>query len=478
MIIWSQLEKGYRRQRNPTRAWNLTSSPQTTSLDSATATTWLEAKWAKSIHVCGKTHSHSMLDLGHGADRQWNVNVCMLTNSTALWMGFVITPHHACCIGPVSGPNPSPSLHLSPSLSAFLLPSTLSTPPHPPISPPLTAVPLGQSCGHTTWLLAAQECSWQKQPEARHVEKIQSAHSIHSTPHPTTSHFLPLSNWSTGVFPSSAHLWRKMAGLSSCLAIWESGYFCVCNFAATVRGCRFKQPCKSACGCTCVLSTLSLPHSERCRQFLFVWWVAHLVSCNIKLAVSESSQLSVSLVVLACRAAHLCLLDKTPSTLPRENILSPLLFFFSSSLPCLLFYFVSFYHSLCLSFFLFPFLNIVSFLFNFSLSHFLKSTPTSLPELFSLLSCTVYFSGFLPCFCFSTILLFPSLSFPAVRFDFELFWDLFCHSFEFEAKEAVVFIFSLHLDEHTHELACTAAGWLIETCVSKLLMFTEALYCR
>lgn len=182
------------------------------------------------------------------------------------------------------------------------------------------------------------------------------------------------------------------------------------------------------------------------------------MSCNIKLAVSESSQLSVSLVVLACRAAHLCLLDKTPSTLPRENILSPLLFFFSSSLPCLLFYFVSFYHSLCLSFFLFSFLNIVSFLFNFSLSHFLKSTPTSLPELLSLLSCIVYFSGFLPCFCFSTILLFPSLSFPAVCFDFELFWDLFCHSFEFEAKEAVVSIFSLHLDEHTHELACTAAG--------------------
>ncbi|KAK1906448.1 A disintegrin and metalloproteinase with thrombospondin motifs 4, partial [Dissostichus eleginoides] len=44
--------------------------------------------------------------------------------------------------------------------------------------------------------------------------------------------------------------------------------------------------------------------------------VALLMSCNIKLAVSESSQLSVSLVVLACRAAHLCLLDKTSSTLP------------------------------------------------------------------------------------------------------------------------------------------------------------------
>ena len=155
-----------------------------------------------------------MLDLGQRADRQWNVNVCMLTNSTALWMGFVITPHHACCIGPVPGPR---SFSLSLSLSH---PASLSL----PISPSLTTVPLGQSCGHTTWLLAAQECSWQKQPEARHVEKIQPAHSIHSnppnSPHPTTPHFLSLSNQSTGVFPPSAHLWREMARLSSCLRVW------------------------------------------------------------------------------------------------------------------------------------------------------------------------------------------------------------------------------------------------------------------
>lgn len=108
------------------------------------------------------TNTHNMLDLGHRVDRQWNVNVCMLTNSTALWMGFAITPHHACRIGPVPGP-------------PILLPLSIS-----PLSLFLTTMPLGQSCGHTTWLLAAQERSWQKQPEARHVEKIQSAHSIHS----------------------------------------------------------------------------------------------------------------------------------------------------------------------------------------------------------------------------------------------------------------------------------------------------------
>lgn len=129
MIIWSQLEKGYRWQRNPTRAWNPTSSPQTTSLDSAA--TWLEAKWAESIHVCVKTHSPSMLDLGQRADRQWNVNVCMLTNSTALWMGFVITPHHACCIGPVS----SPSIPHPPTLLLSALHFSLSLPIFPHLSP-------------------------------------------------------------------------------------------------------------------------------------------------------------------------------------------------------------------------------------------------------------------------------------------------------------------------------------------------------
>ena len=79
------------------------------------------------------------------------------------------------------------------------------------------------------------------------------------------------------------------------------------------------------------------------------------MSCNIKPEVSESSQLSVSSVVLACRAAHLCLLDKTCSGLPGENTLSPFLFFFSFALPCSLFHFafVCFYHSLCLSFSLF-----------------------------------------------------------------------------------------------------------------------------
>lgn len=72
-----------------------------------------------SVCVCENKHTptHNMLDLGQGADRQWNVNVCMLTNSTALWMGFVITPHHAC-IGPV--PGPPILLPVSLSLSQFL----------------------------------------------------------------------------------------------------------------------------------------------------------------------------------------------------------------------------------------------------------------------------------------------------------------------------------------------------------------------
>lgn len=35
MITWSRLEKGYRRRRNPTSSWNLTSSPQTAGWDSA-----------------------------------------------------------------------------------------------------------------------------------------------------------------------------------------------------------------------------------------------------------------------------------------------------------------------------------------------------------------------------------------------------------------------------------------------------------
>lgn len=171
----------------------------------------------------------SMLDLGHRADRQWNANVCMLTNSTAPWMGFVITPHHACCIGPVSPPPPfsPPALHFS-----FLF----FHPPPPPSFSPLAVVPLGQSCGHTTWLLAAQECSWQKQPEAPHVEKIQSAHC---NPPPTTltaplssytPHFsflfLPLTNRSTAVvssYCSPVKGGKKMARRHVCLHRW--GFF-------------------------------------------------------------------------------------------------------------------------------------------------------------------------------------------------------------------------------------------------------------
>lgn len=43
---------------------------------------------------------------------------------------------------------------------------------------------------------------------------------------------------------------------------------------------------------------------------------------------------------------------------------------------------------------------------------------------------------------------------------------------------AAVFISFLHLAEHAHEHAAAVARKPIETCVSKLLMLTEALYCR
>lgn len=66
---------------------NLTSPPLTASLDSAA--TRLQAKKKKekkeeNVFMCAEnTPFPSMLDLGHRADRQWNANVCMLTNSTA-----------------------------------------------------------------------------------------------------------------------------------------------------------------------------------------------------------------------------------------------------------------------------------------------------------------------------------------------------------------------------------------------------------
>ncbi len=176
--------------------------------------------------------------------------------------------------------------------------------------------------------------------------------------------------------------------------------------------------------CALFAKPLSLPHSERCRQFLFVSWVALLMSCNIKLAVSESSQLSVSLVVLACRAAHLCLLDKTCSTLPKKNTSSPSLFFFSFSLPCFLFHFVSvyLYDSLCLSVSLFLPVSQHNMAFYLaSLFYFLNPPLLFLPVLLPAVLYSLFFlpSLFLLSFCF------PSPSSPAVRFYFVLFWDLF-----------------------------------------------------
>lgn len=173
---------------------------------------------------------------------------------------------------------------------------------------------------------------------------------------------------------------------------------------------------------------LSLPQSERCRQFLFVSWVALLMSCNIKLEVSESSQLSVSLVVLACWAAHLCLLDKTCSTLLRENTMSPILFFFPFLSPMLS---LSLCFCLILSFPLSVFLTpspclstqyrlYLAFLFYFS-NPPLPFPPVLLPTvLYSL-----FFLAFFPASLFLLSFCFPSPSSPAVRFYFVLFWDLF-----------------------------------------------------
>lgn len=116
------------------------------------------------------------------------------------------------------------------------------------------------------------------------------------------------------------------------------------------------------------------------------------MSSNIKLAVSESSQLSVSVVVLACRAAHLCLLDRTSSTLPRENTLSPSLFCFA------FFHFVlfHFHHPLCPSFWRFP---CATSFFILPLFLFFESNTAR---------CLVHFIfiGVLPCFPLSASLLF------------------------------------------------------------------------
>lgn len=193
------------------------------------------------------------------------------------------------------------------------------------------------------------------------------------------------------------------------------------------------------------------------------------MSCNIKPAVSESSQLSVSLVVLACRAAHLCLLDKTCSTLPRENTLSPSLFLF---LLCFL--------SLCFS----PFLSLpLSVLLAFlAQSHFFIS-PLFLFYKSNTARCSVHFifSGFPPpllyiCYPFVSLLHPHPLS-------------IFILYYFGTSLSALRFESAPSLRRRCSSLLCTwlstraghahaAATRLIETCVSKLLMFTEALYRR
>lgn len=311
-------------------------------------------------------------------------------------------------------PNPSPSLP-SPPFRSFSISCSLSR-SCSPISPSLTTVPHGQSCGHTTWLLAAQECSWQKQPEAHHVEKIQSAHSIHSTPHPATPHFLQLSKRSTGVFPSPVHLWREMAWFFSCLdmcmCVQGKGiFFFFFVFVSTMRGCCFNQVRFSLTPhlslSLCLSFSFSLSASLRSAgRFSLSVWVALLMSCNIKLAVSESSQLSVGLVVLACRAAHLCLLDKTFPALPREHTLSPLLFFLLLSFT--LFQSISINPFVCLSR---SFLAQYVFLFYFSFFFFWVK-----PNLPAVL-CTLFFLNLYTlllffCYPFS----FPTPSLPRCPF--------------------------------------------------------------
>lgn len=213
------------------------------------------------------------------------------------------------------------------------------------------------------------------------------------------------------------------------------------------------------------------------RQLLFVSWVALLLSCNIKLAVSESSQLSVSLVVLACRAAHLCLLDKTCSTVPREKISSPCFFLFSCSTPCFLFHFVfvSFYYYLCLSCSPLPSSqNNITFYLSFL---FYFSNPTLFsPQFISPLSSTVYFFWLTSLF----LLFYSSFAFHPEHFYIVLFYDFFA-SF-LSLKLCCLFGGGVHFlsapGQALHKIARNAFQWLIETCVSKLLMFTEALYCR
>lgn len=173
------------------------------------------------------------------------------------------------------------------------------------------------------------------------------------------------------------------------------------------------------------------------------------MSCNIKLAVNESSQLSVSLVVLACRAAHLCLLDKTCSTLPRENTLSLFLFFFSFSLQCFLFYFVSslsVIHFVYLSHFLLSSQHFITFyLVYFYLQKrkvFFKSISAFPPNSSPRCPLQFIFCGS-PSFSFSTSLLFPLSLFSCCPFLFCIILGPLCQSFGLQLRH--LFVSGVHL---------------------------------
>lgn len=146
-----------------------------------------------------------------------------------------------------------------------------------------------------------------------------------------------------------------------------------------------------------------------------------------------------------------------------------------------LFHFVFVFLPFLLSVFLaLPSHNITFYL----LLSFIFETHRCLSSLFfSPLSRTVYFLWLsLPCSSFSAILLFPLSLFSRCPFLFCIILGPLCQSFRVlkprRLSLVAVFISSLHLAEHTRGHARTATRRLIETCVSKLLMFTEALYCR
>lgn len=121
----------------------------------------------------------------------------------------------------------------------------------------------------------------------------------------------------------------------------------------------------------------------------------------------------------------------------------------------------------CLSHFLLH--NIIFFFFDFI-------NPILLAALYILFSL-----AFLPAPLYRLSFCFPSPSSPAVHFYFVLFGDLFVRPSGLNPRRLFAGRCSSLLRTWLstgHGHAHAAAARLIETCVSKLLMFTEALYSR